>query len=58
MNCMRTGFILWRRLNSPCSSHHLEERREKWAISEVLIVDFGIWIGVGGGGGLGEPWRG
>jgi hypothetical protein len=37
-NSIRVGFILWSKPNSPCSSHHCEERREKCAISSELIV--------------------
>lgn len=39
-NSMRTGFILWRRPNSPRSSHHAWERLEKWAISSGLTLDW------------------
>lgn len=39
MNCTRAGFIRWRRANSPRSSHHCDERREKWAISAGFMEE-------------------
>jgi hypothetical protein len=38
-NCTRCGFILCSRPNSPRSSHHSAERREKCAISDAFTVD-------------------
>jgi len=36
INCTLTGFILCKSPNSPLSSHHCDDRREKWDISSGL----------------------
>jgi hypothetical protein len=58
MKRMRCGFILCKRANSPRSSHHSVDRREKWDTSASLTVEIGGGAGGGGAGACDSSPRG